>query len=64
MTEPDERLPNPGAAEPAFEHDPEAAEAYAESVPIDPTAEQIDTYLEIEGGEPLSESAGEQRPEG
>ncbi len=63
MTAPDERLPNPGAAEPASEHDPEAAEAYAESVPIDPTPEQIDTYLEIEGVEPLSGPTGRPQPE-
>lgn len=64
MTEPDERLPNPGAAEPATEHDPEAAEEYAQSVPIDPTPEQIDTYLEIEGDDPLSGHPSDARPEG
>ena len=64
MSEPDERLPDPGTAEPGSEHDPEAAEAYAESVPVDPSPEQIDTYLAIEGDQPLSEQAGEPRPEG
>lgn len=66
MSEPDERLPRAGTGEPASEHDPEAAEAYAESVPIDPTPEQIDRYLEIEGDRPLSErvNPGEDRPDG
>lgn len=64
MSEPDERLPDPGTAEPGSEHDPEAAEAYAESVPVDPSPEQIDTYLEIEGDQPPSGQAGEARPEG
>jgi hypothetical protein len=35
--------------------DPDAAEDYAESVGIDPTPEQIDRYLEMEGDEPLGE---------
>ncbi len=54
MSEPDERLPHGGTGGPDAVHDPEAAEEYAESVPIDPTPEQIDRYLEIEGDEPLS----------
>jgi hypothetical protein len=49
MTSPDEELPRAGTAEPGSEHDPEAAEAYAESVSIDPTPQEIDTYLEIAG---------------
>lgn len=46
MTSPDE---NPPLAEPGGEHDPEAAEAYAESVSIDPTPQEIETYLHIAG---------------
>jgi hypothetical protein len=49
MTSPDEELPRAGTAEPGSEHDPEAAEAYAESVSIDPTPQEIDAYLEIAG---------------
>jgi hypothetical protein len=55
VTAPDERLPATGPAEPGSEHDPERAEAYAESVGIDPTPQEIDTYLEIAGDEPLGE---------
>ena len=51
MTEPDERLPNPGTAEPASEHDPELAEEYAESVPIDPAPDEVAEYLRIVGDE-------------
>ena len=51
MTEPDERLPDPGTAEPSSEHDPEAAEEYAESVPIDPAPDEVAKYLEIVGDE-------------
>jgi hypothetical protein len=36
-------------------HDPEAAEAYAESVSIDPSPDEIDEYLKMAGGEPLHE---------
>jgi hypothetical protein len=53
MTMPDEELPRAGTAEPGSPHDPEAAEAYAESVPIDPTPEQIEEYLAVAGAEPL-----------
>jgi hypothetical protein len=55
MTAPDERLPRAGAAEPGSAHDPEAAEAYAESVGVDPTPEEIDTYLQLAGDAPLGE---------
>lgn len=41
--------PAAGGAEAASEHDPEAAEEYAESVPIDPSTDQIDHYLEMIG---------------
>ncbi len=49
MTEPDERLPDVGTPEPAGEHDPEVAEAFAESVPIDPSPEEVSHYLELVG---------------
>lgn len=38
-------------------HDPEVAEEYAEAVGTDPTPEQIDTYLALEGEPPLAEQA-------
>jgi hypothetical protein len=56
MTTPDERLPAAGAAEPGSEHDPEAAEAYAESVSIDPCPDEIDEYLKIAGATPLNDT--------
>lgn len=53
MTTPDERLPVAGTAEPASSHDPEAAEAYAESVSIDPSHDEVNEYLKIAGAAPL-----------
>jgi hypothetical protein len=58
MTTPDERLPAAGTAEPGSEHDPEAAEAYAESVSVDPTHDQINEYLKIAGAAPLTDQPG------
>jgi hypothetical protein len=55
MTTPDERLPGPGTAGPGSEHDPERAEAYAEAVGVDPSPQEVDTYLEIADDEPLGE---------
>lgn len=55
MTTPDERLP-------AADHDPERAEAYADEVGTDPTPEQIDEYLALEGEPPLAEQAGDGSP--
>ncbi len=55
MPTPDEQLPATRTAEQGSEHDPEAAEAYAESVSIDPSPDEIDEYLKIAGGEPLRE---------
>lgn len=57
MTTPDERLPVVGTAEPGSEHDPEAAEAYAESVGIDPSHEEINEYLKIVGAAPLADES-------
>jgi hypothetical protein len=45
MTSPDEELSFAGTAEPGSEHDPEAAEVYAESVGVDPSPEEIDAAL-------------------
>jgi hypothetical protein len=53
MTTPEERLPAAGKAEPGSEHDPEAAEAYAESVGIDPSHDEINEYLKIAGAASL-----------
>ena len=39
-------------------HDPEVAEDFAASVGTDPTPEQIDTYLALEGDQPLSAGGG------
>ncbi len=61
MSEPDERLPAAGTAEPGSPHDPERAEAYAEEVGTDPTPQQIDAYLALEGEPSLAEQA-EARP--
>jgi hypothetical protein len=47
MTAPDERLPFAGTAEPVDEHDPEAAEEYAESVGIDPAPDEVQHYREL-----------------
>jgi hypothetical protein len=55
MPTPDEQLPATGGADQGSVHDPEAAEAYAESVGIDPSPDEIDEYLKIAGGEPLHE---------
>ncbi len=57
MTTPDERLPVAGTAEPGSEHDPEAAEAYAESVGIDPSQDEISEYLKIAGAAPLADQS-------
>ena len=35
--------------------DPDAAEDFAEQVGVDPTAEEIDHYLELEGEPPAAE---------
>lgn len=45
---------DPGAGA-AF--DPEVAEEYAESVGVDPTPDQIDEYLSLEGAAPLGSEA-------
>ncbi|HKR50489.1 MAG TPA: hypothetical protein VJT72_13120 [Pseudonocardiaceae bacterium] len=55
MTTPDERLPIASTAEPGSEHDPEVAEAYAESVSVDPTQDEINEYLKIAGAAPLAD---------
>ncbi|MDQ4011861.1 MAG: hypothetical protein M3228_14485 [Actinomycetota bacterium] len=57
MTTSDERLPAAGTAEAASEHDPEAAEAYAESVSIDPSHDEVNEYLKIAGAAPLTEQS-------
>ncbi|HEY6793088.1 MAG TPA: hypothetical protein VI248_00220 [Kineosporiaceae bacterium] len=49
MTEPDERLPAAGTAEPAGEHDPEAAEDFAEAAPLDPAPDDVNHYLKLVG---------------
>ena len=50
MTEPDERLPMAGTAEPGGgEHDPERLEALAESMGIDPSPQQVEEYREALG---------------
>jgi hypothetical protein len=64
MTAPDEGLPFAGTAEPGSEHDPEAAEAYAESVGVDPSPEEIDAYLELAGAEPLTDRSDSAQTDG
>ncbi len=51
MTEPDERLPMAGTAEPSGERDPERLEALAESMGVDPSPQQVDAYREALGDE-------------
>jgi hypothetical protein len=48
----------PGTAEVLDEHDPEAAEEYAESVGVDPSPEQVGHYAELVGDERLAEDSG------
>jgi hypothetical protein len=55
VTTPDEGPSVAGTAQPGNEHDPEVAEAYAESVSIDPSHDEINEYLKIAGGTPLDE---------
>lgn len=49
----------PDVVESGAEHDPEVAEAYAESVGVDPTQDEINAYLALAGAEPLDEPAPE-----
>ena len=49
MTEPDERLPLAGTAEPAGDHDPERLEELAESMGIDPSPQDVEAYREALG---------------
>ena len=64
MTSPDEGLPFAGTAGPGSEHDPEAAEAYAESVGVDPLQDEIEEYLEIAGAAPLADQSPADRSDG
>ena len=57
MTTPEERPPVADMAERGSQHDPEAAEAYAESVSIDPSHDEINEYLKIAGAEPLADQS-------
>lgn len=57
MTTPDDKLPMAGTAESGTQHDPEAAEAYAESVGIDPSPDEINEYLKIAGATPLGDQS-------
>jgi hypothetical protein len=57
MTTPDDSLPYAGTAEPTAEHDPELAEQYAESVPIDPAPDEVERYLEIAGDPEVADDA-------
>jgi hypothetical protein len=53
MTEPDERLPMAGTGEPSGEHDPEALEALAEGMGVDPSPQDVDAYREAIGDDGL-----------
>lgn len=58
MTTPSQKdLSVTGAGEPGSERDPELAEAYAESVGIDPFSDEIDAYLTIAGASPLADQS-------
>lgn len=64
MTTPhDDEVLTSAVGEPGSPHDHEAAEAYAESVGIDPTSDEVDRYLRIAGDKPLSEPAPDSEPE-
>ena len=45
MTEPDERLPFAGTAEPTGDRDPERLEELAEEAGIDPSPQDVNAYL-------------------
>ena len=64
MTTSQERFPVDGTGEPASEHDPELAEAYAESVSIDPSPDEIDAYLKIAGATPLADQSDTSQADG
>jgi hypothetical protein len=57
MTTPEERSPVADTTERGSQHDPEVAEAYAESVSIDPSHDEINEYLKIVGAEPLADQS-------
>ncbi|MGH3839010.1 MAG: hypothetical protein ACRDSF_25430 [Pseudonocardiaceae bacterium] len=63
MTTPDERLPVAGTAEAGSAYDPEAAEAYAESVGVDPSHQEIDEYLKLAGATPLADQSDTGQPD-
>jgi hypothetical protein len=48
-----------GAADPQAQPDPDVAEEFAESVPIDPTPDQVEAYLELAGAPDALEPATE-----
>jgi hypothetical protein len=52
----------PSTAEVLDDHDPEAAEEYAESVGVDPSPEQVGHYAEMVGDERLAEDSGVVEP--
>lgn len=49
MTEPDERLPDAGTAEPSGDRDPERLQELAESMPIDPSPQEVEAYRKAIG---------------
>ena len=53
MTEPDERLPFAGTAEPSGEHDPERLEQIAEKMGTDPSPQDVDAYRAAIGDDGL-----------
>ncbi|CAA9338395.1 MAG: hypothetical protein AVDCRST_MAG07-2229 [uncultured Frankineae bacterium] len=53
MTEPDERLPFAGTAEPSGEHDPERLEQIAEQMGTDPSPQDVDAYRAAIGDDGL-----------
>jgi hypothetical protein len=48
-----------GDAEPGVEPAPDVAEEFAESVPIDPTPDQVEQYLELAGAPEALEPGGD-----
>jgi hypothetical protein len=65
MTQPDDGTPPARSAGPDGEHGPDRAEDYAESVPIDPSPDEVSHYLDLIGdpdADPAEQDTGEQQP--
>ena len=50
--------PRPADADESAEPAPDVAEEYAESIPIDPTPDQVEHYLELVGDPDAADASG------